>query len=224
MLICSFGAIHDCTSGCSLSGSCCPNTTSSCDANGQYIMNPTTSSTEQTFSACTLGNICSGIGNRLVSSTCLQTPGSRTLISLQQCGNGIVEEGEECDPGLNATSACCDSSTCKFTTGSVCDPSNSACCTSSCQYASAGTVCRTAIDTRCDQAEVCTGNNATCPADVTTKDGTSCGSGGLACASGHCTSLSLQCQQSGSDMNLTTACGQKDDTSCVISCRDPTQR
>lgn len=124
-----FGAIHDCTSGCSLSGSCCPLTTSTCNANGQFIMNPTTSTTEQTFSGCTLGNICSNIGNRAVSTSCIQTPGDRSVISLQQCGSefsspflfpghqradgeidGIVEDGEDCDPGGNTTSSCCDSS------------------------------------------------------------------------------------------------------------------
>lgn len=129
-----FGAIHDCTSGCSLSGSCCPLTTSTCDANGQFIMNPTTSTTEQTFSGCTLGNICSNIGNRAVSTSCIETPGARSVISLQQCGSeflfppthtpsflsiveradgeidGIVEDGEDCDPGGNTTSTCCDSS------------------------------------------------------------------------------------------------------------------
>ncbi|RXK34760.1 hypothetical protein M231_07981 [Tremella mesenterica] len=220
----SFGAIHDCTSGCSLSGKCCPLSQSSCDASGRFIMNPTTSSIEQTFSACTLGNICSGLGENLVSSTCITSPGSRTIISLQQCGNGIVEEGEECDPGSNATSPCCDASTCKFTSGSVCDPSNSACCTSTCGYASAGTVCRAALDEKCDTAEMCTGNNATCPTDVTEPDGKGCGDGGLACASGRCTSLSLQCQQAGEGMNLTTACGQRDDKSCVVSCKDPTTR
>ncbi|WWC69861.1 uncharacterized protein I206_103804 [Kwoniella pini CBS 10737] len=216
-----FGAIHDCTSGCSLSGSCCPSTSSSCDAGGQYIMNPTTSSSEQTFSPCTLGNICSNIGGRTLNTNCITSPGSRTVISLQQCGNGIVEEGEDCDPGGNSTSACCDSSTCKFREGAVCDPANSACCTTSCQLASAGTVCRSSIDATCDFEETCTGTNSTCPDDKTAEDGKSCGSDGLACASGRCTSLNQQCRSVGSSMGLTQACGQKDDTSCVVTCRDP---
>ncbi|GFZ46899.1 Disintegrin and metalloproteinase domain-containing protein B [Saitozyma sp. JCM 24511] len=217
-----FGAIHDCTGGCSLSGQCCPLTQSTCDAGGSFIMNPTTSSTEIKFSGCTLGNICSNIGTRAISSSCIQSPKTDvTVISLQQCGNGIVEAGEQCDPGSNSTSACCDPSTCKFRSGAVCDPSNSACCTSSCQYASSGTVCRAAVDAQCDYAEVCSGNNATCPADKTAPDGQSCGSSGEACASGTCTSLNLQCQSAGASMNLTTACGQRDDTSCVVTCKSP---
>ncbi|KAK4690008.1 hypothetical protein P7C73_g122, partial [Tremellales sp. Uapishka_1] len=87
--------------------------------------------------------------------------------------------------------------------------------------ASSGTVCRAAVDAVCDYAEVCSGSNATCPVDRTAPDGESCGTGGLACASGRCTSLTLQCQTAGASENLTTACGQKDDTSCVVSCKDP---
>jgi hypothetical protein len=82
-------------------------------------------------------------------------------------------------------------------------------------------VCRAAVDAQCDFAEVCSGNNATCPADKTAPDGQSCGSSGEACASGTCTSLNLQCQSAGASMNLTTACGQRDDTSCVVTCKSP---
>ncbi|WVQ91192.1 hypothetical protein IAS59_004988 [Cryptococcus gattii] len=202
-----FGAIHDCTSGCSLTGSCCPLTTNTCNANGQFIMNPTTSTTEQTFSA--------------LSTSCIQTPGQRTVISLQQCGNGIVEDGEDCDPGANTTSTCCDSSTCKFTAGAVCDPTSSTCCTSSCQYSPANTTCRAAVNDICDYPEYCTGTSAECPEDKTAKDGTSCGSDGLACASGTCTSLDKQCSTAGATMGLSKACGQRDDTSCVVACKDP---
>ncbi|WVR06758.1 hypothetical protein IAU60_003793 [Kwoniella sp. DSM 27419] len=216
-----FGAIHDCTQGCSLSSACCPFTQSSCDAGGDYIMNPTTNSNEVKFSPCSIGNICSGLGNGRVSNRCVQNPGTRTVISLQQCGNGIVEDGEDCDPGGNSTSPCCDAATCKYRQGAICDPSNDACCTDSCQLAAAGVVCRSAVDATCDFAETCTGTNATCPEDKTADDGKSCGSNGLKCASGKCTSLDQQCKLAGSSMGLSKACGQKDDKSCVVTCRDP---
>lgn len=125
-----------------------------------------------------------------LNTTCLVSPNpSVVTLSLQMCGNGIVEEGEDCDPGSGVNSNCCDASTCKFTSGSVCDPGSSACCTDTCGFAPQGQVCRAALNATCDYAEVCTGSSASCPADVTVKDGTSCGSG-LACASGQCTSLS----------------------------------
>lgn len=84
--------------------------------------------------------------------------------SLQSCGNGIVEEGEDCDPG-SATDSCCDASTCKFASGAVCSTLNSLCCTSSCQIASSGTVCRAAVDASCDKEEVCSGSSKDCPDD-----------------------------------------------------------
>ncbi|ORY26309.1 Metallo-peptidase family M12-domain-containing protein [Naematelia encephala] len=217
----NFGAIHDCTTGCTLSGTCCPFSTTTCSAGGGFIMNPTTSNRETTFSGCSLGNVCSNIGSQAITTSCIQTPGSQTILSLQQCGNGVVEDGEECDPG-GTNSTCCDAQTCKFVSGAVCDPTNSACCTSTCQYSASGTVCRAAVDSQCDYAETCTGTNATCPADRHANDGQSCGSSGLACASGRCTSLSAQCQASGTSLNLTTACGQRNDKSCAVSCRDPT--
>lgn len=75
--------------------------------------------------------------------------------------------------------------------------------------------------------------------------GLSCGSNGLACASGQCTSkdcktslnpiyswelplinilysmIAVQCQTVGSALNLTRGCSQKGDTSCVVSCQSP---
>lgn len=126
-----------------------------------------------------------------MNTTCLQSAeaNAHTTISLQMCGNGIVEAGEDCDPGTGRNSTCCDPTTCKFTSHSVCDPLNSDCCTDSCQFAPATQVCRAARDPACDRAEMCSGTNSTCPADHTLADGTSCGAG-LMCASGACTSNS----------------------------------
>ncbi|KAJ3541674.1 hypothetical protein NM688_g6050 [Phlebia brevispora] len=52
--------------------------------------------------------------------------------------------------------------------------------------------------------------------------GKSCGPNGLACASGTCTSLDLQCQTVGASLNLQKACPSHDDKSCQVSCQDPT--
>ncbi|KAE9409409.1 hypothetical protein BT96DRAFT_848812 [Gymnopus androsaceus JB14] len=225
----NFGAIHDCTDGCNSSTVCCPLSSSTCDANSQFIMNPISASSEKTFSPCTLGNICSlmsGTGSGSSGQTnasCLVDASSntRTLLSLQMCGNGIVEEGEECDPGSDVTSPCCDSATCKFTSGAQCDPFSSACCTSQCSFAPSTEVCRTSKNVTCDPTEYCTGTSSTCPTDIVAPNGKSCGSNGLACASGQCTSLSLQCQTVGSSMGLTTGCTNHANT-CQITCQDPT--
>lgn len=123
-----------------------------------------------------------------MNTTCLQSTATiQKTISLQMCGNGIVEPGEDCDPGVGRNSTCCDPATCKFTQSAVCDPLSSDCCTSSCQFAPSTQVCRPARDAACDTAEMCSGNNSTCPTDHTKTDGTTCGAG-LTCASGACTS------------------------------------
>ncbi|KAK1227181.1 hypothetical protein PQX77_009815 [Marasmius sp. AFHP31] len=155
----NFGAIHDCTEGCSLSGGCCPLSTSSCDSSSRYIMSPVTREGEFTFSPCSVGNICSLMGGRGsgadINTGCLLDPAqaTRPLISMQMCGNGIVEDGEDCDPGTNVTSSCCDTSTCKFINNAKCDPASGTCCTAQCEFMSADTVCRPKKDEACDEEE-----------------------------------------------------------------------
>ncbi|KAL0573925.1 hypothetical protein V5O48_008022 [Marasmius crinis-equi] len=197
----NFGAIHDCTDGCTTSSSCCPMSKTSCDTSSQFIMSPVTKDGEFTFSQCSIGNICSlmgGIsGSDRTDTSCLLDPNqaTRPLISLQMCGNGIVEDGEDCDPGSNKTSPCCDSSTCKFTNGAKCDPESGSCCTQQCEFASKDTVCRPSKDSSCDIEEKCSGTSGTCPTDTFQPNGQKCGDGDLKCASGTCTSVA----QCGSD-------------------------
>ncbi|QSZ36513.1 hypothetical protein DSL72_006393 [Monilinia vaccinii-corymbosi] len=226
-----FGAVHDCTSQTCSDGQtvaaqqCCPLNAQTCDAGGAYIMNPTTTNGISKFSPCTIGNICSAIGRNSVKTSCLTANKDITTITGSQCGNGIVESGEDCDCGGASgcgSNSCCDPKTCKFTTNSVCDPSNEDCCTHSCQFASSGTVCRASTGV-CDPQEVCSGTAATCPVDATAPDGTSCGNSttSLSCASGQCTSRDLQCKTlmgSYTTGNDTYACSH---SGCQISCASP---
>lgn len=223
----TFGAVHDCVSSTCASGAstqqqCCPLSASTCDASGQFIMNPSTGSSITQFSACTIGNICSAMGRNSVKSSCLTNNRDVVTITGSQCGNGIVETGEDCDCG-GATgcgsNSCCDATTCKFKSGAVCDPSNEDCCSQTCQFASQGTICRASTGT-CDPQEVCTGGTPNCPADETAPDGQACGSsgGGLTCASGQCTSRDLQCKTvvgTVTSDNNTYACNSQD---CRLSC------
>lgn len=221
----TFGAVHDCTSSSCSDGTatlqqCCPLSASTCDADGQYLMNPSTGNGFDVFSQCTIGNICSALGRQSVQSNCLANNRDVVTITGSQCGNGIVETGEECDCGGEAGCAgntCCEPTTCTFTTGSVCDASNEECCDSQCQFASSGTVCRSSTGS-CDPEETCTGTSSTCPSDLSSPDGTGCGSNGLQCASGQCTSRNQQCQTlmgSLSSDNDTQSC---DSSGCQISC------
>ena len=225
----TFGAVHDCSdSTCPATSStevCCPLSTSSCNAEGKYIMNPSTGNGITAFSPCSIGNICSGLKG-LVDGSCLSDNKNVKTQLGAQCGNGIVEEGEECDCGSDEdckTNACCDQSTCKFKSGAVCDPTSDDCCDSTCKFKSSSVVCRASIG-ECDIEEKCPGNGPSCPTDKHKDDGTSCGSSssGLSCASGLCTSRDLQCQNMASGLgsaNNTGACSA--DTSCSLTCSSP---
>ena len=226
----TFGAVHDCTSStCAQSDlvaaqQCCPLSSDTCDADGSYIMNPSTSDGVTGFSPCTVGNICSAIGRRSVDTTCLSDNSNVPTVTGQQCGNGIVETGEECDCGGEEAcqdDPCCDPDTCLFTDGSVCDDANEECC-NNCQLASAGTVCRESTG-ECDPEEFCSGDAGNCPDDVNAPDGEDCGDADsdLQCASGMCTSRDSQCQSvmgSYTSSNDTQAC---DSSTCIISCSSP---
>ncbi|KAF7785095.1 hypothetical protein Agabi119p4_1260 [Agaricus bisporus var. burnettii] len=219
----NFGANHDCSSdGCVTN--CCPVSSTECDARSQFLMSPTADDGEHNFSPCTVGNICSlmrGVDGAQTDTSCLVDPSSDlNLVGLQMCGNGIVEPGEDCDPGQGTESDCCDSQTCKFRPGAVCDPQSSLCCTDQCGFAPSTQVCRPSKDPACDMPEMCTGNSSACPMDQTAPNGNSCGSDGLACASGICTSVSQQCQMVGGSMGLKEACPSPD-SSCQIVCKGP---
>jgi hypothetical protein len=223
----TFGAVHDCTSttcsdGTSTKQLCCPLSTTTCDAGQKYIMNPSTAQGITSFSACSVGNICSAIGRASVKTTCFSSNKGVPLITAAQCGNGIVEEGEDCDcggPTGCVGNKCCNPTTCKFITPAVCDQSNEECC-SGCQFMASGAVCRASTGV-CDPQEVCSGTNGTCPTDAFAPNGQGCGSGN-SCASGHCTSRNLQCQQlMGTYLNGTNDTYACDGTGCVLSCASP---
>jgi hypothetical protein len=227
----TFGAVHDCidttcSDGTATKQQCCPLSKTTCNAGGQFIMNPSTGNGITKFSPCSIGNICSAIGRNSVKIGCLTNNRDVATITGSQCGNGIVESGEECDcggPSGCGNNPCCDPNTCKLTANSVCDPTNEDCCTAQCTIAGAGTVCRPSTGT-CDPQETCSGKSALCPADVTSPDGQACGDSGagLSCASGQCTSRDLQCKtlmgvRTGTG-NDTFSCG---DNGCQLACSSP---
>lgn len=218
----TFGAVHDCVPDTCPGGPdaqpCCPFTKNKCDASGQFLMNPASNSSLTQFSQCTIGNICSGLKGNVKSDCLTDNKNIQTFSASQECGNGIVEPGEECDCGGEAgckNNPCCGAD-CKFTKGSICDPGNEDCCTKECKFASSDKVCRPSTGP-CDPQETCSGKNATCPPDQHKQNGDSCGDG-LECASGTCTSRDKQCQvylsgQPGGAQ--ATSCGND----CFIQCQ-----
>lgn len=220
----TFGAVHDCVEQTcpvkSNAQTCCPFAKNSCDAGGGFMMNPSTGPNISKFSPCSVGNICSGLkGN--VKSDCLTDNKNVKTVTGSQCGNGIVEPGEECDCGGEAVcgdNKCCDAKTCKFKTGAVCDPDNEDCCDATCKFAASTKVCRASTGD-CDPEEKCPGDKASCPEDKHKDNGDSCGKG-LECVSGTCTSRDRQCQVAAGDIlhsNEAKACGND----CLLECESP---
>jgi len=81
-----------------------------------------------------------------------------TDVVLSICGNGRIENGEDCDGGP--------------------------CCSSCCKFLSPSTLCRPSFGP-CDPAEYCTGNSSTCPSDCSGSFETPCS--GLALPNGRFT-------------------------------------
>ncbi|XP_048784080.1 disintegrin and metalloproteinase domain-containing protein 32-like [Lagopus muta] len=110
------------------------------------------------------------------------------------CGNGVVEQGEQCDCG--GTEAClkdkCCTKGCVFKPGVKC---SSGLCCEECQFKAPNTPCRPSADAQCDLPEFCNGSSASCPPDVYVQDGHSCEHSTGYCYHGRCQSAELQCQR-----------------------------
>jgi len=115
-----------------------------------------------------------------------------TQIAIPGCGDGILQAGEDCDPGPGATAGCCDAT---------------------CHFVAAGTTCRAAAGP-CDAAEVCSGTDVACPADAALADGTSCGSGLAPCVDQICQAGACVAQRN-------DGAGCMIDGACVAAGADP---
>ncbi|KAI5102856.1 disintegrin and metalloproteinase domain-containing protein 11 isoform X3 [Silurus meridionalis] len=115
------------------------------------------------------------------------------LLDPPECGNGFVEQGEECDCGSQvecsrAGGACCKK--CTLTHDAMC--SNGLCC-NRCRYEQRGVVCRDAVND-CDIPEACPGDSSQCPPNVHKLDGYMCDTGQGRCYGGRCKTRDGQCQ------------------------------
>uniref|UniRef100_A0A670IIW9 ADAM metallopeptidase domain 19 n=1 Tax=Podarcis muralis TaxID=64176 RepID=A0A670IIW9_PODMU len=120
-------------------------------------------------------------------------PDTKTLYGGQRCGNGYLEEGEECDCGEEeeCNNPCCNASNCSLKPGAEC--AHGTCC-HLCKLISPGTLCREQARP-CDLPEYCTGKSPFCPANFYQLDGTPCASGRAYCYSGMCLTYEQQCLQ-----------------------------
>ncbi|XP_043109003.1 disintegrin and metalloproteinase domain-containing protein 9 [Puntigrus tetrazona] len=158
---------------------------------GNCIMAPTAGGAT-TFSDCSEKDFESLIQRG--GGACLRnSPSQNNIITVPRCGNGILENGEECDCGTpqECNNKCCDAATCTLTKGSAC--ATGSCC-ENCQINVAGTPCRQSVD-QCDLPEYCIGTSPFCPADFYMMDGLPCANNAAYCFEGRCQTFDYQCKQ-----------------------------
>ncbi len=124
------------------------------------------------------------------------------------CGNGILDQGEECDSGRPNGSSCC-TETCRLRDGAQCDDVNGSCCFN-CTLVGAGTPCNQQsglnfLKTTCQLASFCDGKSVGCPINRksngsichVTREGRSSVEINGVCLDGICRSRELLCEQLG---------------------------
>ncbi|ELU13838.1 hypothetical protein CAPTEDRAFT_107298 [Capitella teleta] len=138
---------------------------------------------------------------------CLHNLPSEAQFSAKVCGNGFVEDGEECDCGLaqDCNTHCCNASTCKLNVNATC-ATGECCDLETCQVRAASYECRPQSQ-HCDLSEHCNGRSEYCPSDVHKADGHECSRDGISsyCYKGTCVTHDSQCKklwgQTGSQSN-----------------------
>ncbi|CAL8305833.1 unnamed protein product [Boreogadus saida] len=141
------------------------------------------------FSTCSADDFEALVRNG--GGQCLKNPPTHS-VGLSQCGNGLLEDEEQCDCGRpeECNNRCCDAATCRFSAGSSC--ADGLCC-NNCQVRVAGTPCRDSVNA-CDLPEYCRGNSGFCPEDFYVMDGLSCEDASAYCYEGRCQTYDSQCR------------------------------
>lgn len=141
--------------------------------------------------------------------------GLLTVEKFQSCGNGIVEDGEECDCGAqeicHIVDPCCNSQ-CKIK--GECSPLHSRCCNAECKIEQAGKKC--SLENDCQKASYCDGKSSECPKQKSKPDGKLCASGLKACKNGRCSgSICIR-------YDLTACACPSNYSPCLVCCLNET--
>uniref|UniRef100_A0A0C9RNW9 ADAM10 endopeptidase n=1 Tax=Fopius arisanus TaxID=64838 RepID=A0A0C9RNW9_9HYME len=174
------------------------------------------------FSPCSLNAI-----NPVLNTKARSPKGCFTEPQASLCGNGVVEDGEECDCGWeeDCRDTCCfpqrryppaEGKPCTLTPRATCSPSQGPCCTNECKLRF-GDKCRE--DNGCRDASFCDGRTPHCPPSINKPNKTICNEE-FVCFMGECTgSICLaygleSCQCSAGPIDPPTK-------SCELCCKLP---
>nr|XP_004561398.2 disintegrin and metalloproteinase domain-containing protein 9-like [Maylandia zebra] len=162
--------------------------TVNCLCNGTSCIMSGSASGATSFSQCSASDFETLISRG--GGVCLTNQPTASYVT--ECGNGLLENGEQCDCGRpeECKNECCDAATCNFTRGSMC--AHGACC-DNCQIMALGTPCRKSANT-CDLPEYCDGTNEFCPNDFYLMDGLPCENNTAYCYEGRCQTYDYQCR------------------------------
>nr|XP_057945379.1 disintegrin and metalloproteinase domain-containing protein 10 [Doryrhamphus excisus] len=215
----NFGSPHDsgieCTPG--------ESTNQKAKELGNYVMYARATSGDKInnnrFSTCSIGNISTVLAKK--KDRCFVESGQPT------CGNGLVEDGEECDCGYNdqcLESCCYDASEpedrrCKLKPGKICSPSQGPCCNADCSFKGLSDKC--SAESECSKEGMCSGTTALCLTPEPKENMTDCHEGTQVCLNGVC-SGSI-CQKHGLEI-CTCASSDKNDMAqlCHVCCMNET--
>ncbi|XP_056295914.1 disintegrin and metalloproteinase domain-containing protein 19 [Pseudoliparis swirei] len=176
----NFGMSHD-------AAGCCK---AEADDGGCIMAAATGHPFPRVFNGCNLKELNSYLSSG--GGKCLfNLPNTSSMYGGQRCGNGYLEDGEECDCGEEeeCTSPCCNANNCTLKAGAEC--AHGVCC-HDCKLKSPGVLCR-APSGSCDLPEFCDGKEESCPANFYLVDGAPCAGGRAYCYTGMCLSLEQQC-------------------------------
>ncbi|XP_069488438.1 disintegrin and metalloproteinase domain-containing protein 33-like isoform X2 [Ambystoma mexicanum] len=120
-------------------------------------------------------------------------PNTKDLVAGKKCGNGFLEEGEECDCGEleECINPCCNANNCTLKEDAQCAHGD---CCQDCKLKTPGIMCREPSGS-CDLAEFCTGASPYCPPNVYLLDGSGCTHEEAYCFNGMCMTHQQQCVQ-----------------------------
>ncbi|XP_064192462.1 disintegrin and metalloproteinase domain-containing protein 10-like isoform X2 [Anguilla rostrata] len=213
----NFGSPHD-------SGTeCTPGESKSQDLKerGNYIMYARATSGDKLnnnrFSICSVRNITQVLDKK--RGSCFVESGQPI------CGNGLVEDGEQCDCGYSdqCRDQCCfdanqaDGNKCKLRPNKLCSPSQGPCCTRDCGFKTRNEKCRE--ESECAHQGMCNGAQPHCPSSEPKANFTACHGETQVCLNGGC-SGSI-CEKYGLEVCTCASLDGKDETElCHVCCME----